>query len=191
MHQICKSTSQLDSCGATADDGNGHKAGALSLIRSDFRTFEIGENGAADILCICEGLESKAMMRPLIIAEVARAGTGSKEEIVIGIDCARGAKRLVFLWSDTGDFIHQDGNVFCSCEDLANRAGNIWCSKRGGSDLIEQRLEKMVVGAIYQRDFEVAIVRKLTGAFEACKAAADDEKFQGVCHGEILGSCTI
>jgi hypothetical protein len=54
--------------------------------------------------------------------------------------------------------------------------------------LIEKRLEKVVVGAVDECDFEAFVVGEAAGAFEAGESAADDEEFAGKGrHGNKVG----
>jgi len=48
------------------------------------------------------------------------------------------------------NLIHQHLNVFCATKNSANRLGDISGRQNSESDLIEKRLKRVMVAAIYQ-----------------------------------------
>ena len=179
VDEIGEGSGQLDAGRTAADDGDGHQAGALGLVGGEFGVFEIGQDRAADVLGIGEGFEAEAVRRPLVVAEIPGPRAGGEQQVVEGIAGAGTPGGGLRGGVDAGDLIHQHGDVFRLGEDLADRAGDVRRGQRGGGDLIEQRLEEVVVRPVHQRHVEAVVVGKASGAFQSGEAAADDEKFAG------------
>lgn len=60
-------------------------------------------------------------------------------------------------------------------ENGAEGAGDVLNGEGGGRDLVEKRLEEVVIGAINQGDVEIGAFVELTSAGEAAEATADDD----------------
>ena len=75
---------------------------------------------------------------------------------------------------DSLDLCHQDLGVFLLTKQPPKRRGDVRRSERGRRDLIEQRLKRVMIGAIDERDFGERVT-KLARGVEPAEAATDDE----------------
>ena len=78
-------------------------------------------------------------------------------------------------------FAQENLRVFLFAQNLAKRAGDIRGGKRAGGDLVEQRLEEVVVAAIDQGDLDRGVFQGQGGA-EATEAAAEDYDSERIGH---------
>ena len=65
-------------------------------------------------------------------------------------------------------------DVFVFAENAANGRRDIGRRKSGGRDLVEQRLEKMIVRAVDHRHPD-RLVAEMLRRFQAAEAGADDD----------------
>ena len=71
-----------------------------------------------------------------------------------------------------------DVDVGVVAEELAQRERDVAGGQLRGRDLVEQRLELVVVVAVDQRDADVVLARQPPDAADAGEAAADDDDVQ-------------
>ena len=122
------------------------------------------------------------MPRPLVFAEVARfRAEGDDEEIVV--EHAIAEMGLFGLQVDARDLPHERGDVFVLGEDAAQRLRDLRHGQPRGGDLIQQRLEEVMIPTIDKRDAE-ALIAEFFRAFQAGEAAAKNEHMGGF-HGMI------
>ncbi len=76
--------------------------------------------------------------------------------------------------SKPSDFSQQDLDILVPGENVADRSGDFGRRDAGGCDLVQKRLEGVVVLAVEQRDLHRQPGQRL-GSFQAAKAAADDD----------------
>lgn len=86
--EVGKGAGEFDAGGTAADDCDGHEAVALGGVGGEFCAFEIGEDGAADVLGIGEGFQAEGVGGPGVVAEVSGAGAGGEQE---GIEVVGGS----------------------------------------------------------------------------------------------------
>ena len=71
-------------------------------------------------------------------------------------------------------FAEKNADVLLSFQDIAKRRGDIGRRKSAGGNLIEERLEKVEVAAVDQRDVNWRVFQRDHGA-EAAESSADDD----------------
>ena len=98
-----------------------------------------------------------------------------QEKIVIFVDLARLPSGLSLSRLEIRDPIHEDRHVGRLHENLPQRASDIRGGQRGRGDLVEERLEKVVVCAVDQDHLEPVIVGKPAGTLQTSEAPADDQ----------------
>ena len=76
---------------------------------------------------------------------------------------------------DRFDFGESDFDIFLSGKDRANRNGDIGGREPRGRDLVKERLKKVVVSPIDERDFDLGFTRERFRGGKAAEAAPDDE----------------
>src|SRR5262249_49383296 len=79
---------------------------------------------------------------------------------------------LVFV--DADDLAHDDGGIALRAQDLANRCGDLCRRQRANGDLVEQRLEHVMVGAIDPHGLNGRLLQGLGGG-QAGESSADDD----------------
>lgn len=180
VDEIRAGTGKLDSGGAATDNGDCHEAFAFIRIPGEFGSFQIRENFPADVLGIGERFQTQRVSRPLIISKIPGLGTDSHDQCIKTVGCPRCAFDGFSGGIDGRDFVHEDSDVPGFLENLADGTGNIGSGQGGGGDLIEERLEKVVVGAIDKDHGKAVVIGEFPGAFEAGKAPAEDKNLARV-----------
>src|SRR4051794_25745658 len=100
-----------------------------------------------------------------------RGARGDDEEVVR--ELAVGHRDDAAIGVDRLHVAHDDADVLLFSQYRADRRGDVARIQRGGGDLIEQRLEEVVVAAVDERDVGVRLCQRLRRV-QAAEAAADD-----------------
>ena len=166
----------LDTGRPGADHDEGHPWFALCGARAALGVLESADHARSDRERIGERLQPRRVHGPVVVAEVAVRGTGGDDEMVVG-------QRLVFVEQhaarghvEADDFGLQDRQVAAphlAAQRVADRCAHRRRAHAGGRDLVQQRLEQVVVGAVHERDFDIGL-RQRAHRFEAAEAGADD-----------------
>ena len=82
---------------------------------------------------------------------------------------------------DAGDLAEHDVDVLRARQNAADRRGDVGGRKSGGRDLIEQRLEQVIVVLVDDRDVERRSGKRLCGGQSAESGSDDDDA--GIGHG--------
>ena len=156
-----------------ADDREGQPGRARLGIVLGFGAFECGEDAAADVERIVERLQSRRVRGPVVVAEIRVGGAGREQQGVVVEGAAVGEAQALVVGLDLRDLAQQHGDVLLPAQDVAQRRGDVRRGKTGGGDLVEQRLEQMMVAAIDQRDPHRRPFQRARGP-QAAEPAADD-----------------
>src|SRR5215211_7868743 len=105
--------------------------------------------------------------------EIGVLGSGRDDEIVVR-NASSVCDNLVPRSIDARDLRQDDLRVFLPTEYAANRRGDIRGRQAGGRNLIEQRLEQMIIVAVDDGDVERRL-RQSLGGRKATEARADDD----------------
>ncbi len=81
---------------------------------------------------------------------------------------------------DGRDLAHHHARIALAPEQVAYRPGDVGGRETGGRDLVEQRLEQVVILAIDERDVGVEAAKTL-GDGEAAESGPDDDD-ASFCH---------
>ena len=163
----------LDAGRAAADDDEGQEAALLGLIGRKLGLLEREQNAAPDARRVFDALEAGRELRPLVVAEIGVRRAGRDDQIVIRqVDRLR-AQELGGL-IDAGHVGHQHGRIGLAAQDVADRPGDVGRRERRGRDLIEQRLEAMVVLPVDDDHVDRRAPQRL-GGFQAAEAGPDDD----------------
>jgi hypothetical protein len=151
--ELDRRAGQLDAGRAGADHDEGEQAAPLGLVGGDLGALEGEQQAAADLGRVLDRLEAGRDGRPFVVAEVGVRGARGEHQRVIRDDEPLGVgahqpRRGV----DLRDLGQHDGDVALAAEDRPRRPGDVARRERGGGDLVEQRLEQVVVVAVQQRD---------------------------------------
>lgn len=155
MRDLDRLPGELDAGGAGTDHGECEQPASLGLVLGDVGTLERAEDAAAQLEGVLDRLEAGRVLLPGVIAEVAVSCTRRDDEVVV-VDGAVGAvegpgRHRARGEVDVRHLGHADRDVVLVTEDPAQR----WCDLAGGEaagrDLVEERLEAVVVGALEER----------------------------------------
>ena len=82
---------------------------------------------------------------------------------------------------DADHFAHLHGDIALAAKDVPQRRGDRRRREARGGHLVKQGLEKMIIAAIDQRDFDRRPL-ELANRPQSCESAADDHDSLGFCH---------
>src|ERR1700722_4940712 len=107
--------------------------------------------------------------------------TGGQNQVVEGnrnVLAVRVAyKNALAVFVDPDDVTQNDGCIFLVAEEIAYRNPDLSRGKHRGRDLIQQRLEQIVVFAIDHHNFRWRILEGL-GCRQTAKTSADDKNYR-------------
>ena len=90
---------------------------------------------------------------------------------VTGVDAAHGGE--------------QGGHLGPAAQQIADRPGDFGSCQGGGRDLVQQRLEQMMVAPVDQRDLDRGAAEPMR-RFQPAEAGADDHHVMGFCWPGLL-----
>jgi hypothetical protein len=114
----------------------------------------------------CEGL-------PFVMAEIGMARAGRENQRVIRHRVAVIEQHALSRCIDAADIGEQRRHLMAVAQEIADRPGDLRGRERSGRDLVEQRLEQMMVAAIDHRDRNRR-AGKPEGRLQPAKSGADD-----------------
>ena len=161
------------------------------------RVLEHRQDPRAQSLCFLERVERKAVLLGSLRVEEVRLRPGRQDQEVALVTPAVSCGHRPALRIGNHHLGHLHVHVRVATKRLAKRRRDIARPDLRGGDLVEQRLELVVVVLVDQRDLHVVALGQLARAPEPGKAAADDHDvrswFRGL-HGFTLRpqpeSCT-
>ena len=135
---------------------------------------EGGQDAAADVGGVVDLLQAGRDALPVVVAEIGVPRAGRQDQVVVGHACDRRA-RSVRRSVSTPLTLPSSTWTLAARRRMA-RIGEAICGRRqaGGRDLVEQRLEQMVVAAVDDGDVGGGAGQRLGGA-QAAEARADDD----------------
>ena len=163
----------LDTGGSAADHDEGEVRLALVVIVGAFGALECGQHAPSDLQGILDGLEARCESFPLGIAEIRVRRPGCEHEVVEGHLASVVEPHDLRLAVDVDDLAEYDVDVQLLGHDRADRLGDVGRSEAGSGDLVEQRLEEMVVAAVDQRQPNVGVCQPSRRS-DPTEAATDD-----------------
>ena len=103
---------------------------------------------------VLERLQARRERLPLVMAEIGVARAGREHQRVIGNAVAVFEQHALSCRIDAVDVGEQRRHLGAVAQEIADRPGDLAGGERSGRDLVEQRLEQMMVAAIDQRDLD-------------------------------------
>ena len=129
---------------------------------------------------VLERLQAGRERLPFVMAEIGVARAGGEDQRVVGQRCAvieqHALRRDVDAGRRVASSVVHFGPV---AQQMADRPGDLRGRERRRRDLVEQRLEQMVVAAVDERDRDRR-AGKAEGGFQPAKAGADDDDAMGL-----------
>ena len=177
LSEFRERTGHFDASGPAADNDHGELFFDFSVVGGRFGLFEGEEHFFADRHRIIEALQTESVPRPLVLAEVARFRAERDDEEIV-IEHAIAEMGLFGLQVDARDLPHERGDVFVLGEDAAQRLRDLCHGQSRSGDLIQQRLEEVMIPTIDERDAE-ALIAEFFRTFQAGEAAAKNEHMGG------------
>ena len=123
---------------------------------------------------VVEGVEREGVLRPGRPEEV-RLGAGGQDEVVAGVRLAVARRHGPGHRIDGHDLGTLGIELVELGRDLAQRVGDVAGRQHRGRDLVQERLELVVVVLVDERDVQVLARGELPGTGDAGEPAADDD----------------
>ncbi len=169
---------ELDAGGTAANEHEGEQLLPPRWICFMLSALEREQDAAANLEGILERLEAGRMARPLVVPEIAVAGAGRDDQVVVP-----DGRSLVQPHFPRGQINRpglgeQHTDVRGMTEDPADRGRDVAGRQRRRRDLVEQRLKEVIVVAVEQRDPQPCVPENFHGG-KAAEPAAD--------HDHVLG----
>jgi hypothetical protein len=159
--------------GASAHDDEVQRVVAGAGKSPPFGQFKRKQNAAADFESVFDGLQARCVGLPVVVTEVGVRGAGSDHEIVVG-------KLLLGGFDDATDeievldFFQQREDIGVAAEDCPDRSGDFAGGESSGGNLVEERLEGVVILAVDDGNFDRG-ARERARNVETAEAGADDQ----------------
>ena len=117
------------------------------------------------------------MLGPFVVPEVAVGRAGGEHEPVV-CDGSRSEHDDLPRAIDGRDFTHQHARVVLAPHQTAHRPGDVGRREAGARNLVQERLEKVVVLPVDQRDVGVEAAEPMgDGKAAETRANDDDSRF--------------
>ena len=143
---------EFDAGRAGADDDEGQQRGAPLRIGLALGALEGDEDAPPQRGGVLERLQARRERLPFVMAEIGVPRAGGEHQRVVGHGVAVIEQHALAAGVDAGHVGEQGRDLRPVAQEIADRPGDLRGRQRGGRDLIEQRLEQMVVAAVDQGD---------------------------------------
>ena len=173
VRQLRDGAGHLDAGRAAADDDEIQQPRALVRIRLGLGLLEGEQDAAANVGRVVDGLQPGRGGGPVVVAEIGVLRAG-REDQVVERDAAAFGDHHALRDVDAGDLAEHDIHVPRARQDAADRRGDLGRREPGGRDLIEQRLEQVIIVLVDDGDVERAAGERLGGG-QAAEAGSDDD----------------
>jgi len=110
------------------------------------------QNPAANLTGVLQGLEPRREGLPLGVAEIGMPGPGGEHQVVIADPVTIGQQDLGSGRVHPGHVSQKHLDLAPATQDGPDREGDVGGGERRGGDLVQQRLEQVVIGAVNHRD---------------------------------------
>jgi hypothetical protein len=180
MRHLGDGAGELDAGRAGSDDDEGQPRRALLRIGLALGAFERHQDVPAQRGRILQRFQAGRELLPLVVAEIGVPRAGGEHQRVVGHLAAVVDQHAATCRVDAAHGGKQRRHLAAITHEMADRPGDLAGCERGGRDLVEQRLEQMMIAAVDQRDLDGS-ARKPVGRFQPAEAGADDDDAMGIC----------
>ncbi len=159
--------------GPGADDDEAQQPLAARRVGLHLGRFECAEDSPPDRRRVVDRLQPRRVRLPVVVAEIRMRGARRDDEVIErqrAVADLDDAPRRV----DGRDFAEQHRRVALPAQDGADRPCDVGRRQAGRRDLIEQRLEQVIVVPVDDRDVGVDARERLRGE-QAAESCADDD----------------
>ncbi len=168
-----------------------HASPLRRIADLDLGRLERAQDAGAKLERAAERLELRRMGRPLVVAEV-RVGRAAGDDEVVVIE-----QHVLFAVRHPAEphaplrdvelrrLGEQDARVLLAVQDPSQRRGDLGSREPAGRDLVDERLEQVVVLAIDEGDVDIGAPQALDDE-QPAEAAADHHDSSALCrrHGD-------
>ena len=183
--QLGERTGHLDPRGAAPDHDEGQLRAALLRIGLQHGALEGVQHVVPDTDRLGDVLEAEAVLRHAFEAEIVRLTPDSEDQVVVR-DRTVGRHDAIRGRLEAGDLGHAELGVGLASQNGADRAGDLLGLEPRGGDLVEQRLEQMVVVAVHQHHVDRRLTQCARRAQPAESGSDDDDARSGRALGRHL-----
>ena len=129
---------------------------------------------------VLQRLQAGRERLPFVVAEIGVPRAGGEDERVVGQSVAVIEQHALGLRIDAGHGGKQGRDLVTAAQQIADRPGDLGGRQRGGGDLVQQRLEQMMVAPVDQRDARPAR-RQADRSLPGRRTGADDHDAMRFC----------
>ena len=146
--------------------------GLVRVAGCDGRLLESRKDAVAKAQCVVEGLQPRGRLRPGGVAEIARLRPSGDDQLVIWHRMAV-AQDALAMRVHAGHCRHQHVGTLRRGNDATQRRGDIRWRKRRRRDLVQQRLEQVMVVGLDDREIDIAPMLESQRRLQAAEPSAD------------------
>src|SRR5258706_8920524 len=175
VRDLAQRAGELDAGRAAADDDERHPLAASLRIRFALGRLEGDEDPASDRRSVVDRLQARRERRPFRMAEIRMPRPARDDQGVVADRAAVGELDDPLLGVEVDRLAEEHGHVLAAPEDAPERLRDLARRQRARRDLVEQRLEQVVVVAVNERDVEPIVATETLRGVQPGEAAADDD----------------
>jgi hypothetical protein len=150
--KLSERAGELDARRAAADHDEREQALALVLVVGALGPLERDEHAAPHLDGVGERLEPRRVRLPVVVAEVARVGAGRDDDVVVRHVLAALDAHDLLREVHRGHRPQEHLSVVLPRQDGTDGRGDVRRRQARARDLVEQRLEEVMIGAVDERD---------------------------------------
>ena len=185
LRQFGDGAGKLHAGRSRADDDEGQQRRAPLRIAFALGVLEGDQDAAPQRGGVLQRLQPGRERLPFVMAEIGVAGAGGEHQRVVGQRVAAIQRHAARRGVHAGHRGEQGRDLRTAAQQIADRPGDLRGRQRRGGDLIEQRLEQMMVAPVDQRDRDRRAVKPVH-RLQAAETGADDHDAVGCRRGRVL-----
>ena len=186
LRQFGDGAGKLDAGRAGADDDEGQQRRAPLRIGLALGALEGEQDAPPQRGGVLQRLQAGRERLPFVMAEIGVARAGREDQRVVGQRVAVIEQHALVRRVDAGHGGEQGRDLGPAAQQIADRPGDLRGRQRGGGDLVEQRLEQMMVAPVDQRDADRR-AGQAEGRLQPAETGADDHDAMALCRSGLLG----
>ena len=167
-------TGDLDPGRATTDDDERQPLVSGRGIGRTFGLLERAEDASAKVHRVGQCLQRARHLLPFVVTEVGRLSPTGQDQAVVVEPLAAVEDDLTAIDVDIGHLGHQHAGVRLALEHLADRRRHVAGAQPARGDLVDQRLEEVMVPTVDDGDIHIGVSETVSG-LEATEPATDDD----------------
>lgn len=165
-----------------ADHGEGQKRLAGGRVLLELRLFEGKQHAAADGGRILQRLQPRRHRLPFVVAEIGMRRARGDHQCIVADRLPTPERHRFGGGIDAGHLAQKRRHLRPVAIEMADRPGDLGSGDQRGCDLVEQRLEQVMISPVDQRDAHRR-ARKPVDELQPAKPSTDDDDMMPVLHG--------